>query len=150
MKKILLLISIVFIQLFSFSQQAKGFVIKDSKSNKKIYIKQGAEIVVFSDSEKEKAIVDSISNQKIYTPNKIFNFEKVDYIKYKDKYQIKIWRNVFLYTLATSLLLVFGGFILEFAFSFFLTSSGYIGLFMLIPLLILLLFVLNGKKIWFK
>ncbi|MEA3452409.1 MAG: hypothetical protein U9Q83_10975 [Bacteroidota bacterium] len=153
MKKLLLLF-IIFLGTFtSFSQQAKGHLFTDVVSNKQYYVRQGAEIVVSSLGEKQNTTFDSASTYSIHTPDGKFDYSDLDYIKYKDTEKIETWKKFLLKDLWISPLLVIIGYGLTFLGLFIgviFTVTGFLGLFLLIPLLIIFLVVSGGLKISLK
>ena len=153
MKKLLLLF-ITLIGTFSgFSQQAKGNLFTDVVTNKKYYVKQGAEITVSSLGQKQKTTLDSVSAYSIFTPDGKFNYSDIDFIKYKNIEKIDTWKKIFFKTLWISPVLIAIGYGLTFlglTIAFVITIAGFLGVIMLIPLLFVYLFVACGQKVRLK
>jgi len=147
----------IFVLLFScislYSQQAKGYVIKDSRNNKKYYVNSGSEITIYTQDTKEHAFLDSVVNEKIYTPQKEFSFNQIEKIKIKFKKTGKEWTKTAIIMFAIFAPLYLLGFMLTgiigVGTAIILTLIGYAGLIALIPIAIIAIIKANKTTIRF-
>lgn len=154
MKKIILIVFIVLNFASVYSQQAKGYVVKDLKKNKIYYLKAGTEMEIETIDSTFTGNLDSISDKKLFVNKKVVDFDKLNFIAFKDYNKIKDVRKITWKMFLAGILATVVGYLLTFAglaLAFVLTILGFLLLFLLIPALIYLFILSVSKtKIFFK